>query len=362
MKKAFVLLAIVTMLLQACSTSDTTPTTSAPVNATEAVVVTAVSEPDATETVVPEAATSEPIVHTTIPTGGTTDRASAHDNDNASTFERKVVRSGDEFFRNRFERPFTANEMEYLPDLDIVNFSITSDDAFFYIKISLVGLDAATQSLTGSYGVEIDGNADGRAEILLATRPPYTNEFTAENVSVYLDINSDVGGSNINRPDNFEGDGFETVIFDLNQGVYPEGDPDLAWVRLTADGALPAVEIAYKKWIFGGGNEKFMWSVDSSSSPLNPTILYYQDSFTAEEAGAANSEDPNYPIKALAEMDNTCRVPLGFQATGNEPLGCLLNNDVENRDNPSDQGAESTCGQFGELCSRTEGRTVFFDN
>ncbi len=359
MKKVFFLLAITMMLVQACSTPpDTTPISNVPVNATEAVVVTAESAATATE--VAAQTTAEVIVHKTIPTEGITDRSTAHDNDSALSFEKKVVRVGDEFFRNRFERPFTANEMEYLPELDIVNFSITSDDTFFYIKISLVGLNAETQTLNGSYGVEIDRNADGRAEILLAAQPPYSNEFTAENVAVYLDVNSDVGGSKVNRPDDFPGDGFETVIFDLNKGVYPENDPDLAWVRLTNDGSLPAIEIAYKKWIFSDGREKFMWSVDSSSSPLNPSLLYYQDSYTAEEAGSANNADPNYPIKAVAEMDNTCRVPLGFQATGSEPLGCLLNNDIEERDEPSAEGADATCVQFGELCARIEDSAVLF--
>ena len=124
----------------------------------------------------------EPVTHITIPSAGTSDRATAHDNENSLFFDTKKVKTGDEFYKNRFERPFTSVDMAYLPDLDIVNFSITSDENFFYIKISMVSLDKLTQSLTGSYGVEIDRNADGRAEILLTTRPPYTTEFSADNV------------------------------------------------------------------------------------------------------------------------------------------------------------------------------------
>ena len=256
-------------------------------------------------------------MHITIPSAGTSDRATAHDNENSLFFDTKKVKTGDEFYKNRFERPFTSVDMAYLPDLDIVNFSITSDENFFYIKISMVSLDKLTQSLTGSYGVEIDRNADGRAEILLTTRPPYTTEFSADNATAYLDVNSDVGGNIINRPDDFGSDGFETTIFDLSQGVYPEGDPDLVWVRQTTDSDLPAVEIAFEKWIFKDGKEAFMWSVLSSDVAIDPATLYYHDHFTAEQAGAANTDDPNYPIKDLAAMDNTCRVPLGFQATGN---------------------------------------------
>ena len=358
MQKRFFYLTIMMMVvLQACSTptptTDVAETEPASVNTTEPQVST-----DIAPTAIVEVPTTNPITHETMPTTGITDRATAHDHDNALTFENKVVRSGDEFFRNRLERPFTANEMSYLPDLDIVNFSIISDDVFFYIKISFVGLSPDNNSLTGSYGVEIDHNGDGRAEILLVAHGPYTEEFSADNMAVYLDVNSDVGGSKINRPDDFNSDGFETTIFDLSQNVYPENDPDLAWVRQTTDGSLPAIEIAYKKWIFDG-NESFMWSVDASGSPIDPSKLYVHDFMTPEEAGAANSEDPNYPIKALSAFDNTCRVPLGFNATGIEPLGCFVQSaETEKSGEPSSDGANSTCGQFGELCTRTQGRTV----
>jgi hypothetical protein len=312
------------------------------------------------ETVPSEVATATqpviaPVAHLTIPSAGTSDRATAHDNENSLFFDTKKVKTGDEFYKNRFERPFTSVDMAYLPDLDIVNFSITSDEKFFYIKISMVGLDNATQSLTGSYGVEIDRNADGRAEILLTTHSPYTTEFSANNSVAYLDINGDVGGSIINRPDDFASDGFEKTIFDLSQGVYPDGDPDLVWVRQTTDSDLPAVEIALEKWIFKDGAESFMWSVLTSDVAINPATIYYHDHFAPEEAGAANTDDPNYPLKKLAAIDNTCRVPLGFQATGNEPMGCYVNGgETEAKATPSADGPGSTCGQFVELCSKVK--------
>ncbi|MCC7119056.1 MAG: hypothetical protein IT310_11065 [Anaerolineales bacterium] len=356
MFKRVLFLTILAMVLQACST----PVTETPSSVTEPAATNAVADtatPVATEVAPPatEAAPTEnPIDHANIPTTGITDRATAHDNDNALTFDTKVVRSGDEFLRNRFERPFTANEMNYLPDLDIVNFSIISDDTFFYVKLSFVSLDAATQMLTGSYGVEIDRNGDGRAEILFVTHGPYTDQFSADNVTVYLDVNGDVGGSKINRPDDYPGDGFETTIFDLSQNIYPKDDPDLAWVRLATDGSLPAVEIAYKKWIFGG-RESFMWSADASGLLLNPSKLYVQDFMTAEQAGAANNQDPNYPIKELSAFDNTCRVSLGFNVTGLEPLGCFVKPpDGERMSEPISAGPDSTCGQYAELCARTE--------
>lgn len=357
-KKISLFLIISVIILQACSevTSPTAIVESVKPAATAgtAELVTQASVPTAE-------ATSLWFVHRTVPSAGTSDRSIAHDNENSLFFNTKKVKSGDEFYKNKFERPFTSIDMAYLPDLDIVNFSITNDNNFFYIKISLVGLDFSTQSLNAFYGVEIDRNADGRAEILLTTHGPYTADFSADNTAAYLDINGDVGGRNINRPDNFDSDGFEATIFDLNQGVYPEGDPDLVWVRQTMDGELPAIEIAFEKWIFKGGKEAFMWSVLSSQVDINPTILYYHDYFTAEDAGAANSDDPNYPLKNLAAIDNTCRVPLGFQAMGSEPLGCYIKGgEVEKKGTPVADGAKSTCGQFVNLCSRTKDTLLFY--
>jgi hypothetical protein len=358
MQKQYFYLFTILILLQAC----TAPIPSTPIDGIETLPENATETQASVETEVPAKTAEAPtamVKHETVPAEGNTDRATAHDHDSALSFENKVVRSGDEFFRNRFERPFTANDMEYLPDLDIVNFSINSDDTFFYIRISLVGLDAETQSLTGSYGVEIDRNGDGRAEILLVTHGPYSEEYSADGVVAYLDMNSDIGGSKINRPDDFKSDGFETTIYDLSQNVYPEGDADLAWVRQSMDGSLPAIEIAYKKWIFNDGKESFMWSVDASGATIDPSKLYVQDFITAEDAGDANSEDPNYPIKSLSAFDNTCRVPVGFIATGYEPLGCFIKSaETERLSEPINEGPNSTCVLFEELCARVEDRTV----
>jgi hypothetical protein len=352
-KNLHVLFLIIAFLLQACgeTESPTAEVTLAEPTAVASEVVVA-----ATEVAPIIEATAVPVVsvtHVVIPTAGTSDRATAHDNENSLFFDTKKVKTGDEFYKNRFERPFTSIDMNYLPDLDIVNFSITSDENFFYVKISMVGPDATSQSLTGFYGIELDRNADGRAEMLLTTRPPYTTEFSADNVSAYLDINSDVGGNNINRPDTFGDNGFEAVIFDLSKGVYPENDPDFIWVRQTTDSELPAVEIAFARWMFKDGKEAFMWSVLSSDAAINPTMLYYHDHLTAEQAGAANTDDPNYPLKELAAVDNTCRVPLGFQAVGTEPLGCYVKGgEAEEKIDPLADGPNSTCGQFVDLCGR----------
>lgn len=350
MKKFLTFVLALMFVLQACGGSPTAEPTEAP------------AETQVVEAAVTEAPTVEPIVHSVIPQGGTKDRAYAHDNENSTNFENKNVRFGDEFQKNRFERPFTSNDMAYLPDLDIVDFGITSDDQFFYISIILAGKDAATGTLTGIYGVEIDRDADGRAELMLGALPNFSTEFTAENVVVLADLNGDVGGPTINRPDlEFTGDGFDGIIFDLSQNIHPD-DPDLAWVRFV-DGNRPTIEIAYRKWIFRGGDEKFMWSVfaQSAEQGLDATKFYSHDTVSEIEAGSPDKGNPNYPIKALAAMDNTCRVPLGFEATGAEPLGCLVGADVAVEDEIAEDaggggggntGPSEFCLRLPEVCNR----------
>lgn len=335
MKKYIPLLIVFTLVLQGCGGA---PDASTPA-----------SEAQATEAAVTESAIAEPIVHTVIPQGGLKARAYAHDHEESATSDKKNVTAGDEFRKNQFERPFTANEMTYLPDLDIVDFGITSDDQFFYISIIASGVDAVSGTMTGIYGVEVDRDFDGRAELMLGVLPPYSTEFTAENVVVLADLNGDIGGPTATRPDQgFEGNGYDGIIFDLSQNIHPD-DPDLAWVRFV-DGDRPSIEIAYRKWIFRGGDEQFMWNVFSFSAEqgLTPQGFNFHDSISDIEAGSPNKGDANYPIKELAAMDNTCRVPMGFNATGSEPLGCL----VKGPEIVVEEGDDAFCSQFAEVCSR----------
>ncbi|MBI2332876.1 MAG: hypothetical protein HYU84_12085 [Chloroflexi bacterium] len=323
---------ILMLVLQACGGSTATEAPSLP-------------ETQIAEVVATEASIPEPIVHVDVPSEGVEVRATAHDNEESTTSGNKDVIFGDDFASNRFERPFTANDMIYLPDLDIVDFSITSDDNFFYIRIDLADVDLASQSLTGFYGVEFDKNSDGRAEIFLVTRPPYNTEFTADNVFLFIDSNGDIGAEQAASPDAANGDGFESILFDLDNGIHPE-DADLAWVRFIPD-TKPAVEIAYKKWLFKDGNENFMWSVTANDSLIDPAQYNFHDVITEAEAGSPTKSNPNYPIKLLAAMDNTCRVPFGFQARGNEPLGCAINNVL-----PEPEEEIDFCTQFPSACER----------
>jgi hypothetical protein len=291
--------------------------------------------------------TTAPIAHATIPSTGSKTSSIVHDNEESTTFESKGAREGDDFSRNRFERPFTSNTMEYLPQLDIMDFSIASDDMFFYVEIQLAGLDASTNSLTGSYGIEIDRNRDGRGEILITTAPPYKSEFSTDGVVVYVDTNGDIGGKKAGRSDDgFVGNGYEGVLFDLSRNIHPQ-DPDLAWARFV-DGERPAIEITFKKWIFQDGKEAFFWNVWASGTKLDPSKFNLHDTMTIEQAGSSNGENPNYPLKGLAAIDNSCRLPFGYEALGSEPMGCLTKD--ETLDNESTLPIPF-CDQFATVCA-----------
>jgi hypothetical protein len=336
---------ILLFLLQACAPAQTTAAEpSVQSQATDEPTPVTIA-PTTTTTTTTDTATA-PMAHVIIPVTGK-EPSIAHDNEESTTFKSKGAREGDDFSKNRFERPFTSNNMEYLPQLDIMDFSIAKDEMFFYVEIQLAGLDASTNSLTGSYGVEIDRNRDGRGEILITTMPPYTTEFSTEGVAVYVDTNGDIGGKKAGRPDdNYSGNGYEGVLFDLSQNIHPK-DPDLAWVRFI-EGEQPAIEIAFKKWIFQDGKEAFFWNIWASGNKLDPSKFNLHDTMTIEQAGSANAENPNYPLKGLAAIDNSCRLPYGYEALGSEPMGCLATAEIRDSENTL---PIPFCDQFPIVCA-----------
>jgi hypothetical protein len=221
---------------------------------------------------------------------------------------------GDVYVLNRLERPFTQNDMTYLPDVDIVRFRLSSDDAWYYVFIELIG-NNPNDPLNIDYGVEIDQNKDGFGEILIWAHPPYSTQWTADDVSVYTDTNHDSAGVSAEKSDApFSGNGYDTVIFDQGQGQ----DPDLAWVRIDPHNAN-VVEFAFKKSLPG---KTFMWGVWADALLRNPAMFSYNDRYTIDQAGSPQKENSYYPLKALYAMDSTCRAAFGFKPTSYEPLIC----------------------------------------
>ena len=258
------------------------------------------------------------VVHSMIPNAGPNAVANAHDNEESTSFESKSVSNGDIFDLNRFERPFTAGDMTYLPYVDIADISMSEDPTFYYIQIKLAGVDAETGGIKGMYGVDFDLNTDGKAEVLLLAEAPAGAQWSTDGVSLYVDEDDNVGGQSIKPDEVYAGNGFEKMIFDSASG----DDPDTAWVHYVNTSA-PIVEFALKKSVLESVPQ-FMWSAMASSTTIDPARLYYNDSFSLARAGSPQKGDQYYPLNELAGFDNTCRLPAGFVATGAEPLGCVV--------------------------------------
>ena len=272
------------------------------------------TQPESTESPTPT-----PIVHTLTPgeppAGGLSEIT---DRDSSAFASQHRANGGESFPTNLYERPFNANTMDtYFPDLDITRTRLLRDSQWVYVNIKLVGQNPAG-GLLGDYGVELDLNVDGRGDVLLMAAKPVAI-WSTDGVHVWQDSNHDVGAAHPIQSDGpVNGDGYETVVFDQGVGA----DPDAAWARISPSDPN-SVQIAFKRALISD-DEKFTWGAWAmNESMLNPAWFDYNDHFTAAEAGSPLSElTQYYPIKALAEVDNTCRWAVGFTPTGTEPGVC----------------------------------------
>ena len=242
------------------------------------------------------------------------------DQSTISSINKARALGGDRFALGRFERPYNANKMDvYFPQLDIDRVVLYPEDpTWVYTVVTMVGRDA-NNAFTGQYAIQLDLDRDVRGDILVLVDQPASAEWTTQGVHVYADTNKDVGGVNPIRADTAgaAGNGFETVLFDQGSGK----DADLAWVRL--DPGNPAsFQIAFKQSLLAGSKA---YTADVwAGTHLDPALFDYNDHFTHEQAGAADTEIVNfYPIKGLSEMDNTCRQAVGFNPKGTELGICL---------------------------------------
>ncbi len=258
------------------------------------------------------------IQHSMVPVNLPSSRSGhAGDQDSSVTARQKKAPGGDKFSQDMFERPFNANTMDtYFPYLDIQDTLVYEDDTWVYAVIALKGPDS-NNHLSGKYGVEMDLNLDGRGDFLIVASQPVSTDWTTDGVQVWQDANHDVGGNAAVVSDkNSSGDGFETNVFDSGHG----SDPDSAYARLAPDNP-DAVQIAAKRALFGGA-KSFMVGMWAGADSLNPALFDINDHFTSEQAGSPLSDLSTYPIKAVAELDNACRMAVGFQPSGKEPGLC----------------------------------------
>ncbi|HEX7542389.1 MAG TPA: SdrD B-like domain-containing protein [Anaerolineales bacterium] len=161
---------------------------------------------------------------------------------------------------------------------------------------------------------------DGRGDVLVMAAKPGP-KWSTEGVRAWLDPNHDVGGAHPIQSDApVNGDGYEKLVFDQGVG----SDPDEAWARISPSDPN-IVQIAFKRALIND-DDSFTWGAWAmNASTLNPAWFDYNDHFTAAEAGSPLTElTAYYPIKAFAEVDNTCRWVVGFTPTGSEPGICPI--------------------------------------
>lgn len=267
-----------------------------------------------------DAPPTEAVEHVMIPAELPTELSGiVGDHDSSTTADENRAPSGDRFTFGRYERPFNSETMDvYFPYLDIQKTEFSVDEIWMYAVIT-VKADESSQNLAGKYGFEIDLNVDGGGDYLIMAIQPSSTEWTTNGLQIWFDENDDVGGSvkAIADESSSVGNGYETQIFGEGQG----DDPDLAWVRISPTDPN-SVQIAAKLTLLAG-DAAFMVGMWAGNDDFAPELFDVNDMLTHEQAGTSLKElEFFYPVKEVSELDNACRMAIGFQPSGNEPGGC----------------------------------------
>ena len=243
-----------------------------------------------------------------------------NETDSTNTASQKRANGGDFFNQNLFERPFTTQEMDYRPDVDLIRVEISQDTTFYYFLLHLSGLNPTTSILSAYYGVELDIDRDSRGDVLLWALGDGSTEWSIADVFVYNDANDDVGGARplMAEAPNYSGDSYEKLFFSIDH----LDDPDTAWVRVDPSDST-VIQLAVKKSVLGNATA-FLWNGWADDGVKDPTMFDYNDFFTLAEAGSPIHGTADYPLKDLYLTDNTCRLPFGFEPTGNETNICYV--------------------------------------
>ncbi len=227
--------------------------------------------------------------------------------------------AGDAYALNVYERPFTPVTQDvFWPDLDIRYARVAREGDWLYALIELHGLRPGDQPLTGEYGLELDLNFDGRGDVLLWARGPWSTTWSTQGVAVYADPNHDVGDARACASDapNRTGDGYEAVLWRDGQGDLPGA----AWVRARLQDGRPTIEFAFPAAWVSREQPMFLWRAWADGQLHDPARMDYHDTFTAEQAGSPYQGRPH--VDAIAQADNTCYTAFGYRPLGIEPCLC----------------------------------------
>lgn len=243
----------------------------------------------------------------------------AGDTDSSRTATKKLITAGDTFIHGLFERPFNADPMDkYFAYLDVVGIQGFMDDTWGYATITLVDTDA-NGGLPGQYAVELDLNRDGRGDWLIRASNVASDQWSTQGVEAWNDADGSVGAAKVMAADSDSappgGNGYEVLGFDQGTGSLTDG----AWARIKPDDPK-TVEIAFKLSMIGDPTSYAMGAWAGTS--IDPAVFDHHDHMTHAQAGSPYADFAVYPLKALAEIDNTCRLAIGFDPTGLEPGLC----------------------------------------
>ncbi|MCD4673999.1 MAG: hypothetical protein K8R77_15155 [Anaerolineaceae bacterium] len=355
MKRIFVLVGVLIMALISLS-GCSLPVKAEPTAEIVAQAPTDVPLPPPTEAPTveppPPTATPEPeIVHVALPAGGNGKGQMIHDQLSQETAPEKRAYGGDEYPIGRYERPFTAEEMEYLPFIDIVQTDLIRDEdgGWIYTDIVVVESPSSAGDRRLIYGIELDNDLDGRGDVLVLAEKPESSEWTTDGVHVWKDVNENIGSKEPMRSDApHSDDGYEVQVFDAGKGE----DADLAWVRLSPE-MNNKIEIAFKLDLVDIGEEYyfFLWGAWTFVDEAHPEWFDHHDRFTLEEAGSPLEDNPQYPLKAFFGADNTCRALSGLTPTSQLPGMCPMTV-------PQASGGEERCP--AENCCPSATTACFF--
>lgn len=208
---------------------------------------------------------------------------------------------GDNMLNGLYERPFTSVEMVYQPDLDIISVDFAPGESFFYFTIRLYAMNNQGGGLKGQYAIEFDRSKSGRGDLLVLAENP-GKEWSSENVTIYADNNRDVGGPKpVIADEGFKGSGYDTTLeMDGDKAAFARLDP--------ADANAVQIAVSYALL---ENPEEFLRGAWADNGLRDPAQYDYNDRMGPTAAGSPILGD-YYPVKELYNLDNTCRLPYGF--------------------------------------------------
>jgi len=237
----------------------------------------------------------------------------------------------DTWFVNQYERPFSAVEMVYQPYLDIWEARVRPAGDWTVFEIQAV---EPTVSERVYISLEIDTDLDNRPDLLFLTRAVEDPTWDDQLITVLVDSNRDAGGNRPRLAEPFDGtwNGFED---------YYDNDPSKAYIRRSPD-LDSAYQIAILNELLDG--DQFIWRVWLEGVIFQPGWVEYNDRISLAEAGSPYRYSPNYPLKNLASMDNTCLHFFGGEVNQPQPGFCdtIIDLAGEEKLPPDDQFANPT--------------------